>query len=493
MDLSRETRFELLKAWYLATLRKRAVDAPAKITPGTLIHSDRAQIEEVVLSGAQKNVPLATFRAGTYGRAMILSLLMAAVSPMLALAYPGSSIFFCSIGTVAAIGALILSRTNMMQALERIGSSLAKRSRKDIAGYHSLPAAVQELVSRTEELESGERLIVEQTSDILLCFDEEFRLEAVNASMAAICEYLPEELIGSIFTSFIFDEDIARFRTATTNAKTGNPVVDLELRVKTKSKRAADVSLSLDWSASNSLYFVCGEDVSSEKRFARAKAEYVSTIGHDIRIPLTAVLTSLESLSREQLSVTERNDILVRLENNVERLIALVDELLEYERSASSHSKLPLRYSNVLITELMLDAVEDVASLAQSKQIEIKCDVPDLIIEVDRDKLFRVAMNLLSNAIKYSPAGTAVDIRGLVINEMLEVRIIDRGPGIPDIYRSLIFERYERVPTTAHVEGTGLGLSICKAIINSHGGSIGVNTGACGGSEFWFNIPISPA
>lgn len=66
----------------------------------------------------------------------------------------------------------------------------------------------------------------------------------------------------------------------------------------------------------------------------------------------------------------------------------------------------------------------------------------------------------------------------------------DEGPGIPDEYRNLIFERYERLPNATDIEGTGLGLAICKAIVESHRGLIGVESRPTGGSEFWFNIPI---
>jgi signal transduction histidine kinase len=143
-----------------------------------------------------------------------------------------------------------------------------------------------------------------------------------------------------------------------------------------------------------------------------------------------------------------------------------------------------------IVSELAETAIATVLPQAQEKEIDLKCTVPNITVQLDRSKIERTIVNLLSNAIKFTPNGGKVEISAQVAGSMIEFKITDTGPGIPDQYQQLIFERYERIPETKSIEGTGLGLSICKAIVESHKGLIGVKSSA-GGSEFWFNIPLS--
>ncbi len=100
-------------------------------------------------------------------------------------------------------------------------------------------------------------------------------------------------------------------------------------------------------------------------------------------------------------------------------------------------------------------------------------------------------VNLLSNAIKFSPKGSEVEVKVVESGEFTEAQVIDHGPGIPEGYEKKVFEKYEQVPNDkkTKVKGTGLGLPICRAIIEQHGGTIGVRPTPGGGSTFWFSIP----
>lgn len=485
-------KVDLLKDWYLATLRKRAVETEANLTPAALINADRKQIEQLILSSTLPNLKgheLKPTSGAMATQACIgVSLVMSLVSATLSLVSSPYAICTIVIAAIFAAISLYIANVRLLGPLNSINRTLAKRG-TPLIGSDSIPAVFERLLTERDELEGGKHLIVDSSSDALCCLDAELRIQALNKTMAKLFGYVAEEMIGSKFSTLILPDDMDNFLSAVARVKAGEAVNKLEVRARLRSHQAADLRLILDWSVSNSLFFVCLQDISDEKRLERARAEFVSTISHDIKIPLTSVFFSLEALTQQEVSAKDQHDTILRVESNVERLIGLIDELLEYERNSTS-GKLPLRYSNVVAGELVDSAIEAVAPQAHLKQIIITADVSDITVQIDKSKIERTIINLLSNAVKFSPSGGEIAISGRRSGDMLEFKVVDNGPGIPDEYKHLIFERYERIPATEEVEGTGLGLSICKAIVESHRGLIGVKSPPSGGSEFWFNIPI---
>lgn len=188
--------------------------------------------------------------------------------------------------------------------------------------------------------------------------------------------------------------------------------------------------------------------------------------------------------------LSDKDRLLIdRADGNIERLLGLINEILDYERSAKA-GKLPLTYGSVIVSEIIGEAVDSLASQAAVKNVTLSTLATQATVCADEGKLGRVIVNLISNGIKYSPAQTTIQIRAELLNDFLEFSVTDQGPGVPDEYKQIIFDRYERLPDAVEQEGTGLGLSICKAIIESHSGLIGVKNAPQGGSIFWFTIPI---
>jgi signal transduction histidine kinase len=101
----------------------------------------------------------------------------------------------------------------------------------------------------------------------------------------------------------------------------------------------------------------------------------------------------------------------------------------------------------------------------------------------------QVLVNLVSNAMNYSPVGSRIDIEGTKKGTIIEIAVKDNGPGIPKQYLSMIFHRFKRIQPKGKQGGTGLGLAICKAIVEAHGGTIGVDSTEGSGSRFWFRLP----
>ncbi len=149
----------------------------------------------------------------------------------------------------------------------------------------------------------------------------------------------------------------------------------------------------------------------------------------------------------------------------------------------------------------MQQAIDYVTPEANSKNLELTIKGSCRVAQLDSEKIRRVLVNLLNNAIKFSPKGSSIttyisDVpKGLNGADAIEIKVSDEGPGIPPDKQALVFEKFKQAGhhNEGEKKGSGLGLSICKAIVEAHGGSIGVTSEPSKpGSVFWFRIPSAP-
>lgn len=223
----------------------------------------------------------------------------------------------------------------------------------------------------------------------------------------------------------------------------------------------------------------------------KEKQELLSMVSHDLRTPLASVQGILTMLALERLEPLgpESKQLVERAERNLGRTITLINDLLQIERLSSGAFSLDT--ASVAIGQLQETCFESVQDLAEQRNIKIALGKTDAVVRADKERITQVLMNLLSNAIKFSPDGQTIDLQTVVHDDSVEVRVIDRGRGIPDEKKELVFERFKQVSEedSAQNKGSGLGLAIAKALILKHGGKIGVTDTPGGGSTFWFSLP----
>jgi PAS domain S-box-containing protein len=238
-------------------------------------------------------------------------------------------------------------------------------------------------------------------------------------------------------------------------------------------------------------YASVARDVTEAKKVERMKNEFVSTVSHELRTPLTSIRGALGLLEAGVMGPLEESTLeIVRIaRTNSERLIRLINDMLDLEKIEAGKLEMVLR--DVGAEALVESAVDSVRGTAEQAGVTVAIHLePDLRAHVDVDRVVQVLTNLLSNAIKFSPRGGAVTLRARACEERARFEIVDRGPGIPPELRARLFQKFQQLDASdARAKGgTGLGLSISKAIVEQHGGAIGVDSTPGEGATFWFEI-----
>ncbi len=222
------------------------------------------------------------------------------------------------------------------------------------------------------------------------------------------------------------------------------------------------------------------------------KQQLIAIASHELRTPLSSISASLELLASGALGkLPEAAQTRVTLaESATERLIALINDILDIEKMAAG--KFVLNFEDVLLPVIIARATACIAPLAMTKDITVESKIEAVTVRCDADRLVQVLVNLLSNAVKFSPESQVVSIGSHRDSEnCLVITVSDRGCGIPDPMKEKIFDTFITASDTdTNPMGTGLGLPISKAIIEQHGGSIGVESVPGKDTTFWFSLPL---
>jgi signal transduction histidine kinase len=235
------------------------------------------------------------------------------------------------------------------------------------------------------------------------------------------------------------------------------------------------------------------DDVERLTELERLKRDFVSTVSHELRTPLTSVRGALGLLvggKAGELPVRARELLQIAM-TNTERLIRLINDILDVERMEAGEAALrrePLRLR--AIVESTLTALEAFAR-EHSVTLAITSGPADAELIGDPDRLTQVLTNLISNAVKFSPAGAAVEVDLAPAEEGVMLRVRDHGPGIPAEFASRIFGRFQQAGGADQRRGggTGLGLNIARGLVERHGGRIGYEAAEGGGTIFWVWLP----
>ena len=231
-------------------------------------------------------------------------------------------------------------------------------------------------------------------------------------------------------------------------------------------------------------------NVTKYKELDSAKTNFISTVSHEMKTPISSILMSLQLLGDTRLGQLndEQKQLVGSIKDSSDRLLNITGELLNMTQVESG--KLKLMPKVVKPVELIDYAVHATQILAERFHCFVEIDYPEKISKlfVDNEKIAWVITNLLSNAIHQSPEKSRIIIGAVQREKAVEIYVRDFGRGIDPRYHKSIFERYFRVPGTK-VQGSGLGLAISKEFVEAHGGTISVESEIGKGSRFSILLP----
>ena len=228
----------------------------------------------------------------------------------------------------------------------------------------------------------------------------------------------------------------------------------------------------------------------------RMKDVFLSTASHELKTPLSSVIAYAELLDDHdgKLSREQSREFVGRLRGEAQRLLGLIDDILDLSRLESG--KMVLKSRSVDLAEIARGAVETTRPMAQKYGIELSTEIEEglPLLLLDEVKLRQVVVNLLVNAIKFSPRGAPVTMRIRRDVQHLRLEVHDQGPGVAPDSAAHIFELFGQGSGESDSRGgLGIGLHLVKRLIELHGGHVGVNSRAGDGSNFWVRLPLPGA
>ena len=228
----------------------------------------------------------------------------------------------------------------------------------------------------------------------------------------------------------------------------------------------------------------------------KMKSEIISVVAHQLRTPLSAIKWTLKILLDGDAGIvsSEQKDLLSKGFESNERMIALINDMLEVDRLESG--KIKYNFVPVQFEELVQDMIRSLLPLATAKNIRVEFASPVQLIpkiKIDPDKMRDLLQNLIDNAIKYTKNDSTVAVTTFMDNNELHLTVKDTGIGIPDDEKDKIFSRFFRAQNAVHTEtdGSGLGLFIAQSVVKRHGGKIWFESVLNQGTMFHVLLPFT--
>ena len=339
--------------------------------------------------------------------------------------------------------------------------------------------------------------IVETLPDVLFVLDEDGRYVEVIAGGSDLL-YAEKSIIQGKTIFDILPEDVAKtLHVGICDALKSGGLCLLEYPLEVPAgKRYFEARITPIQGHENEkkqVLFI-GRDITERVEVDREKSEFVSTVSHELRTPLTAMMGSIGMLKGNVIeSLPEQaQELLDVARRNTERLIDLVNDILDFEKLETGSMEFDMR--PLELSGLVNEVVETNRGLAELHGVNFVFTEPqsEIMVRADGDRLTQVLANLLSNAAKFSHKDGRIEISVSTLDGEAIVSVSDQGLGIPEEFREHIFDRFTQADSRDNRQkgGTGLGLSIAKSIIEKHHGTIGFDGKANAGSTFFFTLPL---
>ncbi len=353
--------------------------------------------------------------------------------------------------------------------------------------------------------------ILESVGDGIYGVDLDGRVTVVNPAAAQMLGYEPNELLGRNFHDLVLHTRTDGSPYPATESPVLTTIHNLDtIRVSNEIFWRKDgTSFPVEYVARPQIestdaatpgkaigVVVAFTDTTERRQLDRMKDEFISTVSHELRTPLTSLRAALGLVTGGALATRpeKMQQMLEIAIGNTDRLIRLVNDILDIERISSGNAE--LHYAICPATALLERAVSLQQAAALKTNLRLTIDAGDVEVWADPDRILQALANLISNATKYSPPGGEINLTARNVDDKTaQFDVHDQGRGIPHEKLETIFGRFQQVDASDSrtMGGTGLGLAICRSIIAQHGGKIWATSPPGEGATFHFTLPRHPS
>jgi PAS domain S-box-containing protein len=360
----------------------------------------------------------------------------------------------------------------------------------------------EEELSRTA---SRLQAVLNNAIDAILTFDETGSIEAFNLSAEKLFGYPAHEILHKSVFSLVsepYRSESSQALTRYVREGSRNGMGRLRELVCVRrdgSEFPGEISINEFWIGEERRFVGVIRNISERKVVDRMKTEFVSTVSHELRAPLTSIAGSLGLLTGGAAgALSDKARRLVTIAHaNSQRLVRLINDILDLDKLDAG--KMQFASMPLSIRDIVDASVESSRGFAQEFGVQLVLMPEEStggttdVIRGDPDRLTQVFVNLLSNAAKFSPPGATVEASIHRMGDHVRVAIRDYGTGIPEAFQRVIFNRFSQADSSDRRRqgGTGLGLSIAKSIVEHHRGHISFETEIGRGTTFFVDFPIS--
>ncbi len=349
-----------------------------------------------------------------------------------------------------------------------------------LADYAAVAIENARLYQASESERSKFEAVFSNMNDALMILDQQGRIQLVNETMCAALGIKAEEVEDKTIPEVISQGDFLSILQHENKKKAQHHEINLD----------DDRIFNAQYTSIPDVGAVITmQDISYIKNLNRLKDNFVHTVSHDLRSPLTAVLGYAELLERVGTINEQQKEFIRRIHNSVQDITTLINDLLDLGKIEAGFDASSEKIQLDSILEYALSNIEILAeNKDQTLEVNIGTDLP--AIHGNPVRLRQLFDNLIGNAIKYTPDGRKVSINLHREDNQIVFKVADQGQGIPQDDQAHIFEKFYRASnTTSASSGTGLGLAIVKTIVENHNGRIWVESKVNKGSTFFVVLP----
>jgi PAS domain S-box-containing protein len=411
----------------------------------------------------------------------------------------GNLDYRADIGEADEMGTLASSFNRMAEALAERDATIKSKA-LDLEVLNRCLHEMNELLDtkvleRTTELqvEKGRlEAILTSMAEGVVVTDRENRVILFNSAAQRIFGIAPYKMIGRSLDDIDIKGGFHQLVTSLREMSKGDLLAEGEKEVAIgRMKLRVSLSPLLDQSWEFAGVVMSIRDVTNEEEVDRMKTEFISTVSHELKTPLTSMKGSLQVILGKGEGLTETQRELLRVcMRNTERLIRLISDILDISKIEAGRVDFSMK--SLSVDKLITYAIEEISAFAREKEISLVngLDGEPPPVLGDYDRLVQIMTNLLSNAVKFSPGKKTVTVTARREGEFVVISVHDEGKPIERSDRDKLFRKFHQLRGPGEGGGSGLGLAICREIIERHHGRIWYTAGKGGGNTFSFTVPV---